>query len=142
MSEEVMMQYSKINELNRIWKIIEDAIIKVGRKVLPSKVIKNELEKQNPRPKECRDLKTIKLLSILISAIKKNRDSRSVADWRKWNKLINRINQLVETQISLVQKNSEEKLIMEEEEILRETTCFFQNQYRSRSPKLNQMNEE
>ncbi|CAG8857121.1 34771_t:CDS:2, partial [Gigaspora margarita] len=86
-------------------------------------VIKNELEKQNPRPKECRDLKAIKLFSILISAIRKNRDSRSVADWRKWNKLINRINQLVETQI----ENSEEKLIIEEEEILRETARFFQN---------------
>ncbi|CAG8857050.1 31267_t:CDS:1, partial [Gigaspora margarita] len=38
--------------------------------------------------------------------------------------------------------NNEEKLIIEEEEILRETTQFFQNQYRNRSPKLNQMNED
>ncbi|CAG8842721.1 15178_t:CDS:2 [Gigaspora margarita] len=138
MSEEVMMQYSKMEELNRIWEVIEDAIIKVEKKVLPSKVIKNELGKQNPRLKECRDLKAIKLLSILISAIRKNQDSRSVADWRKWNKLINRINQL-----RLVQsRNNEEKLIIEEEEILRETARFFQNQYRSKSPKLNQMNKD
>src|SRR5260363_39088 len=214
MSEEVMMQYSKVEELNRIWEVIEDAIIKVGKKVLPSKIIKSKLEKQNPRSKECKDLKAIKLLSILISAIRKNRDSRSAADWRKWNKLINRINHLVETQISSVQsntvenwinealtwwkilknkileenckttkkeirefirkrneridkeqkimlnsildrscskvcidrllctENSEEKLIIEEEEVLRETAHFFQNQYRSRSLKLNQMNEE
>ncbi|CAG8829595.1 27571_t:CDS:1, partial [Gigaspora margarita] len=77
MSKEIMMQYSKMEELNRIWEVIEDAIIKVGKKVLPSKVIKNELEKQNSRPKEYRDLKAIKLLSILISTIRKNRDSRS-----------------------------------------------------------------
>src|SRR5260363_377011 len=111
MSEEVMMQYSKVEELNRIWEVIEDAIIKVGKKVLPSKVIQNEAEKQNPRPKECKDLKAIKLLSILISAIRKNRDSRSAADWRKWNKLINRINQLVKTQISSVQSNTVENWI-------------------------------
>ncbi|CAG8833829.1 40797_t:CDS:2, partial [Gigaspora margarita] len=67
-----------MEELNQIWEVIEDTIIKVGKKVLPSKVIKNELGKQNPRLKEY---------------------SRSVANWRKWNKLINRINQLVETQI-------------------------------------------
>ncbi|CAG8853682.1 8528_t:CDS:1, partial [Gigaspora margarita] len=52
-------------------EVIEDAIIKVGKKVLLSKDFKNELEKQNPKLKECRDLKAIKLLSILISAIKK-----------------------------------------------------------------------
>ncbi|CAG8753127.1 33580_t:CDS:2 [Gigaspora margarita] len=89
-------------------EVIEDAIIKVGQKVLLSKDIKNELEKQNPRPKKCRDLKAIKLFSILISAIRKNRDSKSVADWRKWNKSINQINQLVEIQISLVQSNTVE----------------------------------
>ncbi|CAG8807891.1 29809_t:CDS:2 [Gigaspora margarita] len=83
MSEEVMMQYSKIDELNRIWEVIEDTIIKVGKKALPSKDIKNKLEKQNPRPKECRDLKAIKLLSIIISTIRKNQNSRLVADWRK-----------------------------------------------------------
>ncbi|CAG8786014.1 1365_t:CDS:2, partial [Gigaspora margarita] len=88
-SEEVSMQYSKIDELNQIWKIIEDAIINVGKKALLFKDIKNELGKQSPRSKECRDLKAIKLLSILISAIRKNQDSRSLADWRKWNKLIN-----------------------------------------------------
>ncbi|CAG8845488.1 10642_t:CDS:2, partial [Gigaspora margarita] len=52
-------------------EVIKDAIIKVKKKVLPSKDFKNELEKQNPKLKKCRDLKAIKLLSILISAIKK-----------------------------------------------------------------------
>ncbi|CAG8854047.1 7796_t:CDS:1, partial [Gigaspora margarita] len=51
-NKEVIMQYSKMEELNQIWEVIEDAIIKVRKKVLPSKIIKNELEKQNPRPKE------------------------------------------------------------------------------------------
>ncbi|CAG8815960.1 12150_t:CDS:1, partial [Gigaspora margarita] len=32
MSEEVMMQYSKIEELNQIWEVIEDAIIKVEKR--------------------------------------------------------------------------------------------------------------
>ncbi|CAG8849983.1 38981_t:CDS:2, partial [Gigaspora margarita] len=77
-------EMSKEDELNQIREIIEDAITKVEKKVLPSKDIKNELGKQNSRSNEYRDLKAIKLLSILISTIRKNRDSRSVADWRKW----------------------------------------------------------
>ncbi|CAG8786377.1 2413_t:CDS:2, partial [Gigaspora margarita] len=40
------------------------------------------------------------------------------------------------------EENSKEKLIIEEEEILRKTARCFQNQYRSKSPKLNQMNED
>ncbi|CAG8812350.1 38719_t:CDS:1, partial [Gigaspora margarita] len=63
-SKEIIMQYSKMKELNQIWEVIEDAIIKVGKKVLSSKDIKNELEKQNSRLKECKDLKQ---LSYLVS---------------------------------------------------------------------------
>ncbi|CAG8843084.1 22553_t:CDS:2, partial [Gigaspora margarita] len=49
-----------------------DAIIKVEKKVLPSKVITNKSREQRSEPKELRDMKTIKTLSILIGKIRKN----------------------------------------------------------------------
>ncbi|CAG8823246.1 15616_t:CDS:2, partial [Gigaspora margarita] len=63
-------------------EVIEDAIIKVEKKVLPFKDFKNELEKQNPKLKECRDLKAIKLLSILITKIQiSSVQSKTVENW-------------------------------------------------------------
>ncbi|CAG8838409.1 15929_t:CDS:2, partial [Gigaspora margarita] len=90
-----------------------DAIIKVGKKILLSKVITNESREQRSELKEHRDMKAIKTLSILIGKIRKNRE-----------------------------KNNKEKLILEEEEVLKETAQFFQNQFRSRLPKLSQMDED
>ncbi|CAG8756906.1 11581_t:CDS:2, partial [Gigaspora margarita] len=64
-----------IKELNEVITQYEDAIIKVGKKILPSKVITNELREQRSEPKELRDMKAIKTLSILIGEIRKNRGS-------------------------------------------------------------------
>ncbi|CAG8743603.1 14208_t:CDS:2, partial [Gigaspora margarita] len=61
---------------------MEDAIIKVKKKILPSKVITNESREQRSGPKELRDMKAIKTLSILIGEIRKNRGNRSYKKYK------------------------------------------------------------